>query len=264
MRILVNRGGQQLGPFSLEELRAALGGGQVSPQDLAWWEGAPAWLPVAQVPGLNIATPSVPPILPTTAVGPVDPASGMATTSLVLGILSLLGLSCLTGIPAIICGHMARARQKQAGYPSGGVALAGLITGYTGTVLIAFIALLASIAVPVYGRAREKAQLVRSMANAKQIVAACQLYQADHGGEFPPNLDALTQYDPTRFANRPDSFLVDPLNPQMGYWYSKPVRTAPGNTVVVASRAQTSRGERALGHKDGSGSIGQFNIPSEH
>lgn len=259
MRILVNRGGQQLGPFSLEELRAALGRGQVSQQDLAWWEGAPAWAPVAQVPGLNLANPSIPGI-PTVPIVPADPASGLATTSLVLGILSLFGLSCLTGIPAVICGHMARARQKQAGYPSGGLAIAGLITGYVGTVLIAFIALLASIAIPVYGQAQERAKLTRSMANAKRIVAACQMYQTDNGGEFPQNLEVLSRYDMAV------DILVDPLDPQIGkeaYWYSKPERTAPGNTVVVASRAQTSRGKRALGHKDGSASIGPFTIPPD-
>jgi type II secretory pathway pseudopilin PulG len=259
MRILVSRGGQQLGPFSLEELRAAVASGQISQQDLAWWDGAPNWVPVAQVPGFNLAA-SNPPGLPVASVSIENPAAGLATTSLILGILSLLGLSCLAGIPAIICGHMALARQKQAGYPGSGVAIGGLVTGYAGTVLITIIALLAAIAVPNFVRARERAQLVRSMANAKQIVAACQMYQASHNGEFPNTLDDLGDLDPGL------AFFVDPLNPQpgaAGYWYSKPARNAPGNTVVVASRGQTSDKKRALGHKDGSASMGPFTIPPD-
>jgi hypothetical protein len=40
--------------------------------------------------------------------------SGLAVTSLVLGVLSI-GLFCLTGLPAAICGHVARARIKASG-----------------------------------------------------------------------------------------------------------------------------------------------------
>src|SRR4030095_12701301 len=187
MRILVNRGGQQLGPFSLDELRAALGSGQISQQDLAWWDGAPAWVPVAQVPGISVVRPGVP-SLPVSAE---NPAAGLATTSLVLGILSLLGLSCLAGIPAVICGHIALARQKRAGYTSNGLAIAGLVTGYAGTVLITILALLAAIAVPGFMRAKERSQLMTSMTHARQIVNACDMYQRTHSGEFPPSLDAL-------------------------------------------------------------------------
>src|SRR5262245_10929112 len=110
MRILVNRGGQQLGPFSLEELRAPVSDGSISQQDLAWWEGSPAWVTVSQVPGLGSASPNVPPI-PAVPMAGQDPAPGLATASLVLGITSLFGFSCLTGIPAIICGHIALSRQ---------------------------------------------------------------------------------------------------------------------------------------------------------
>jgi type II secretory pathway pseudopilin PulG len=256
MRILVNRGGQQLGPFSLDELRAALGSGQISQQDLAWWDGAPVWVQVSQVPGLGLATPPIS-SLPGSQQ---DPASGLATASLVLGILSL-GLFCLAGIPAIICGHMALARQKRAGYRGGGIAIAGLVTGYAGTFLIGMIALLASIAVPVYGQAQERAKLVKSLNNAKQIVEACESYQMAHN-EFPPSLDALGEFAPSPAVRQ------DPLSPEHGndgYWYSKPARNAPGDTVVVASRGAThdKKKRRALGHKDGSGSIGPFTLPPE-
>jgi type II secretory pathway pseudopilin PulG len=256
MRILVNRGGQQLGPFSLDELRAALGSGQISLQDLAWWEGAPAWVPVAQVPVLNVAGPG----FPSTPVSSENPASGLATTSLILGILSLFGLSCLAGIPAVICGHMALARQKRAGYKGSGVAIAGLVTGYAGTVLITLIALLAAIAVPGFMRARERAMLMKSMSNAREIAVACQMYQANHNGEFPTSLDALGEFEPSTVV------LTDPLaqgRGPNGYWYSQPSRNASPDTVVVVSRGKTSDGKRALGHKDGSASIGPFTLPTE-
>lgn len=258
MRILVNRGGQQLGPFSLEELRTAIATGQVSQQDLAWWEGAPSWVNVSQVPGLSSAGAGLSPGTPTLAVSGNDTGSGLAISSLVLGILSLLGLSCLSGIPAIICGHMAQSRRKEAGVGSSGIAVAGLVTGYAGTVLTVLVILLAAIAVPSFVRARQKAQLTQSMQKAKQIATACFLYQAEHNGEYPDSLDDLP--DPTI------KFVTDPLSPgkygSEAFWYSKPSRTAPNSTVIVAGYGTTSDGQRALGHKDGSASTGSFTIPN--
>jgi type II secretory pathway pseudopilin PulG len=262
MRILVSRGGQQLGPFSLDELRGALASGQVSHQDLAWWEGAPSWVPVSQVAGLNVAGGSMPQFAGAT-VSTQDPASGLSTTSLVLGILSLIGFSCLTGIPAVICGHMALARQRQVGVKRSGVAVAGLVTGYLSIALITLIAvigLVGAVTVPGVVRARERANLTASMNNAKAIVAACKMYQMEHNNEFPDSLDDLGKFAP------PDSVFVDPLAKGLGpagYWYSKPAKDAPSNEVVVASRAKTHDGERALGHKDGSASKGAFILPLE-
>ena len=91
---------------------------------------------------------------------------GVAIASMILGILSLL--SCgITGIPAVICGHIARSKiRKSAGALGGsGMALAGLITGYFGTVLtfVAVIGLLAGLAVPGFTRSRMRSQGERTV-----------------------------------------------------------------------------------------------------
>jgi hypothetical protein len=76
------------------------------------------------------------------------PASALAVWSLVLGIVGLVFLGLLAGIPAIICGHMARSRIKAspAEVSGAGLALAGLIMGYLVTILsvllIAFLVVL--------------------------------------------------------------------------------------------------------------------------
>lgn len=63
------------------------------------------------------------------------PWSGLAIASLAGGVLSL-GLGFLTGIPAVICGHLGRARIRQSGggLQGKGMALAGLVLGYGGSV----------------------------------------------------------------------------------------------------------------------------------
>ena len=69
----------------------------------------------------------------------------MAHTSLVLGILSVIGsvivLGILAGIPAIVTGHIARKRARRfpGQYGGAGLARAGLVMGYFGIVLTGLV-----------------------------------------------------------------------------------------------------------------------------
>src|SRR5262249_18548843 len=91
--------------------------------------------PSAQPASPNRTVPPTPAILSVPPAAP--PTDGKATASLVLGILSLVGMNLLAGIPAIILGHMSRSSiRKSMGRVKGdGMALAGLIMGYAGSAL---------------------------------------------------------------------------------------------------------------------------------
>ena len=66
---------------------------------------------------------------------PAPPTNGLAIAALVCGVGGfVIGLSF---IPAIICGHLARAQIRRTGEQGGGMALAGLIIGYAGIALFA-------------------------------------------------------------------------------------------------------------------------------
>jgi len=52
--IHVMRDGQQYGPYTLEDLNSHLAAGSLLPTDQAWYEGAPAWMPMNQVPGVVV------------------------------------------------------------------------------------------------------------------------------------------------------------------------------------------------------------------
>jgi len=60
------------------------------------------------------------------------PTNSKATTSLILGIISWVGASILTGIPAVIIGHMAMKEIDRSGGTQGGkpLAIIGLVLGY--------------------------------------------------------------------------------------------------------------------------------------
>ncbi len=74
--IHVMRDGQQFGPYTLEDLNAYLAQGSLLPTDQAWWEGAPAWVAMDQVPGVQL--PGMPMAAPIVEGNVADPGMGIA------------------------------------------------------------------------------------------------------------------------------------------------------------------------------------------
>lgn len=125
MQIHINRAGQQLGPFSIEEVNRKLSDGTLSPTDQAWYEGAAGWAPLSGVPGVTIPSVSVSaqPAMPIRQSSPFPPPgasvarpvqapspnaarptqsyTGMAVTSWILiGLTALLSIVPVLGFGA--------------------------------------------------------------------------------------------------------------------------------------------------------------------
>lgn len=81
-------------------------------------------------PPTNLAAP--PPNYGGHTAAPTQKTLGIATASLVLGIMSILLTGIFTAIPGIICGHMARSQIKREPgvYSNESMALIGLIMSY--------------------------------------------------------------------------------------------------------------------------------------
>jgi hypothetical protein len=73
MQIYVGKNGQQLGPFSLEELNRKLADGTFAGTDLGWYEGAAGWAPLSGIAGVVVPSATVP-------ATPAPPASTPAPT----------------------------------------------------------------------------------------------------------------------------------------------------------------------------------------
>ena len=54
MDILIHRNGQQYGPYSQQDILKYLNDGSLTQNDLAWYEGAPQWVPLRNIPTLNL------------------------------------------------------------------------------------------------------------------------------------------------------------------------------------------------------------------
>lgn len=114
---------------------------------------------------IPVATPVDEPARP-----PAEQASGRAIAALILGILSLVCMGFVTGIPAIILGRMElnAIKEGKAVCAGEGVAKVGYILGIVGTVLtclamFAFVALLAlGISLGTMESIHESANSVRS------------------------------------------------------------------------------------------------------
>ncbi len=166
------KNGVQHGPVPLETLVDKISMGEVAPTDLAWREGLADWAPVSTIAELKPKAPEpveapasagVPtahpePYRPPVSAAPAGPSpvapapvgapqsTGLATGSMICGILALLGC-CLwpvsgpLAIVAIVLGHVALSRIKAdpSRFGGNGMAKAGLVTGYLG--IIAAIAM---------------------------------------------------------------------------------------------------------------------------
>lgn len=100
------------------------------------------------------------------------------TLGIVSLVLSLAWMGGLGSIAAIITGHMSRSKDRKAGAPQSGLALAGLILGYLG---LAFIPLMAAIAIPVFLDQRAQAQSAGLASELRSAAVVQETLFTDYG-----------------------------------------------------------------------------------
>jgi competence protein ComGC len=190
---VIGTDGNHYGPISLEQLRQWIAEGRVNAQTQVQEADAVDWKTAAEFPELGFAPaggiPGAGPLSPPPLAGQTPTQqNGLAITSFVLGLLSLVCFGFLSGIPAIICGHLARARARRSPgqYGGEGFALAGLIMGYVG--LVVTLVILPALLLPALSRAKSKAQEISCRNNLKMIGLSFRTWAIDNDGNYPFNL----------------------------------------------------------------------------
>ncbi len=188
---IIGADGKEYGPVGLEQLKQWVSQGRVNPQTRVQLAGAAEWKSAAEFPELS-ALFSLPPGAgmappPLSAPAGGTPESGLAITSFVLGLLSILCLGILAGIPAIITGHIAhnRSRRLPAQYGGSGFAIAGFVLGY---VSIALTVLMAALLLPALARAKYRAQSTLCSNHMRQVGLAFKTWALDHAEQYPFNV----------------------------------------------------------------------------
>lgn len=222
MQIFVGKNGQQLGPFSLEEINRKLADGTFAGTDLGWYEGAAGWAALSSIAGVVVSAPAAPatpaPVTVTPAPAPVPaqvprastpivqrpatPAGGYKTLSLVSWIL--LGVTLVISfIPFLGCGTWILA------WP---VAVAAIIMGIIvltrgGTVQGILIILAGVLIVPltflgqfaslaIFGGTVDRQQQTQVLGNLRAIESAKSQYVAATNAAVgaPVTMANLTSY----------------------------------------------------------------------
>ena len=114
---------------------------------------------------------------------PQKATPGIATASLVCGILGITCLGPFGAIPAVICGHVAKSKIKASGgsLQGDGLALAGLIMGYVGIGLtLIMVPMLAAISIPAFMKAKDSAQRNACVNNLRLIDSAKEQASLEH------------------------------------------------------------------------------------
>jgi prepilin-type processing-associated H-X9-DG protein len=134
-------------------------------------------------------------------------------------VLALVGFACMgpfAAIPAVICGHLALPRIRDAaGRLQGqGLAIAGLVVGYVSIALwILILPMMLAILLPALGAARQAAQRMVCATNLREVGNAAQMYALGHQGNFPPDFQTLVQ---TGSMDRPKLFVCPATHHQPG------------------------------------------------
>ena len=162
-------------------------------------------------------SPTAPPVLPRP-----PKTSALAICSLVLGILSPACLFFVAGIPAVICGHLARKRiQESNGRLTGRrLAMGGLVTGYLGIAVSVLIPLYVVQSIPKQVKAREAFLRTGCTNNLQLIQNAKRQWAEEHKkdlGETPTKEDLLPYLPNQQF----------PRCPGRGDYSLKPVAQPP-------------------------------------
>ena len=85
MLIHVNRGGEQFGPYTIEDLNAYLAQGSILSTDQAWYEGAAGWMSMDQVPGVILPGMTAVPMAEPVANDPLAAANAAAISGAAQG-----------------------------------------------------------------------------------------------------------------------------------------------------------------------------------
>ena len=209
------RDGTQLGTYEDIDIPSAIASGNLRMTDLAWCEGMGDWQRLSSIVEVGADQPTAAPVPPPMPVQQAVPmamsptaTSGMATTSLVLGLASVV-CGCFTGLPALIFGILAINQIGKSGGTLGGkgLAIAGMVLG--AVMMIFGTAVLAGLAVPAFNGVQEKARLLQAGNNARQIIIAMKAYAGDHNGQYPDAHESKPQTSNEAFRLLIKNGLID-------------------------------------------------------
>ena len=177
---IIGADGKEYGPITAKQLGQWVAQGRASAATKVRLETATEWQTLESIPEFAEAL-AQPPTLPNLPAGaPVPPkTSGLAISSLILGLLGFCGLTAIVGL---ILGIIAMVRiSKSEGRLKGqGLAIAGVI------ISAVFLLLLPALVLPAVAKAKAKILDIACLGNAQQINMAVIMHTQANSNTCPP------------------------------------------------------------------------------
>jgi len=179
--------GKEYGPVTGDVLRQWISQGRATPQTKVKLEGGADWQTLASVPEFEpdfAAGPGAAPAAPLAAAPAEAKTSGLAITSLVLGILGLFTCG-VTSLVGLILGITALVKVNRSGgrLSGSGLAIAGICVS---ALFVLMVPIYAAMLLPALARAKSKAQTINCLNNVKQLSLGVMMYANANGDRCPP------------------------------------------------------------------------------
>jgi type IV pilus assembly protein PilA len=128
---------------------------------------------------------------------PAEPSKAMAMASMIIGILSVLTLSCfgIGALTGLILGIVALLRTKRQPrlYGGRGMAIVGITASSIAVFLIPVLGIVAAIAIPSLLRARVSANEAATIGDIRTVISAQAAYQSANQGAYEGQLRCLSR-----------------------------------------------------------------------
>jgi prepilin-type processing-associated H-X9-DG protein len=171
-----------------DNLRSWIAEGRLNPQSLIKADGDAEFRALADFPefadafAARVAPETEAPFLAAEASASAK-TSGLAITSLVLGILGVLtcGTTALIGL---ILGIIAlvKVKQSRGALGGGGIALAGIIVS---AIFVLMIPVFVALLLPALAQAKQRAQTIKCVSNVKELSIAMRICAMDNKNHYP-------------------------------------------------------------------------------
>lgn len=270
---IIGSDGTEYGPVPAQQVRDWITEGRLNRTSRIQVEGGAQWQTLGELAEFAVALADAePPAAPVASAGAAwppgaapakVPTSGLAISSLVLGVLGLV--SCgLTSLVGLVLGIVAlrKINRSQGSLSGSGLAIAGICV--SGAFLV-LIPICAGMLLPALAKAKGKALNVACMNNVRQLNLGLLMYAGDNGEAFPPAdrwCDASMKYvnaeKPFRCAAEPDQRSSYALNAKVAGKKTTDIKE-PARTVLVFGCAggwnQAGGPELASPHQHAAGGV---------
>ncbi|MSU57139.1 MAG: DUF4190 domain-containing protein [Pedosphaera sp.] len=172
---------KEYGPISADQIRQWLREGRLNRTSRIKPENSNDWKVIGALPEFDESFPPLPGAAPA-HTGPTK-TCGLATGALVCG---ALGFTCIAAVVGLVLGFLAHARIRRSNgrLTGSGMATAGIVLSLI-FILIGIFAIPAAMLLPALSKAKQRAQTIHCVNNAKQLALGVIMYASDNNEVMP-------------------------------------------------------------------------------